>query len=134
VLLLTGCDLFTESGSPSETSRDRYHRVGYILGQSALKASTSEARRRLAVPDRRRKSTVRLAAEAADRPTHLNYAFANVTKRGRVVLERRCDSVNLKRLGALRDDHPDLNILLSIGGWVWSDYFSNAALTDASRR
>lgn len=134
VLLLSGCDLFTSSGSPSETSRDRYLRVGYILGQSALKASPSEARRRLALPDRRRTSTVRLAAEAADRLTHLNYAFANVTKRGRVVLERRRDSVNLMRLGALRDDHPDLKLLLSIGGWAWSDYFSNAALTDASRR
>lgn len=131
-LVLSGCDLLTPDSS-STTSEDRsYHRVGYILGESALKAS-AKAGRRWPVPDRVHKSAVRRAAEAADRLTHLNYAFANVTEQGRVVLEQRRDSANLAHLSALKADHPDLKILLSIGGWVWSDYFSTAALTDASR-
>lgn len=132
-LALTSCD-FLSSEPASDTTEDQaYHRVGYILGESALKAAT-QADRRWPVPNRRHKSSVRRAAEAADRLTHLNYAFANVTEQGHVVLERRRDSVNLVRLSALKEDHPDLEILLSIGGWVWSDYFSNAALTDASRQ
>lgn len=71
--------------------------------------------------------------EEARRLTHINYAFANVTEDGRVVLEQERDSVRLTRLRALKEENPNLNILLAIGGWAWSDYFSNAALTDSSR-
>lgn len=77
----------------------------------------------------------KLAVEPADATllTHINYAFANVTAEGTVVLEQEFDSTHLARLTALRDYNPDLKILLSIGGWTWSDYFSDAALTEASR-
>lgn len=92
----------------SEVSPE-YKRIGYVHG------------------------TVDVSSEEARQLTHINYAFANVTEDGRVVLEREADSVNLARLRALKSENPDLEILLSIGGWVWSDYFSDAALTDSSR-
>ena len=64
--------------------------------------------------------------------THINYAFANV-RNDSVVLESPDDPARLARLTALRDRHPNLRILLSVGGWSWSENFSDAALTEASR-
>ncbi len=64
--------------------------------------------------------------------THVNIAFANVRPDGRVVLETAADSVRLRRLTALRSGEGP-RMLLSVGGWTWSDYFSDAALTPASR-
>nr|BAF02559.1 chitinase [uncultured bacterium] len=66
--------------------------------------------------------------------THVCYAFANVREDGSVRLERDRDSENLDKLTALKRRNPQLKILLSVGGWDWSKYFSNAALTAQSRR
>lgn len=71
--------------------------------------------------------------DAARKLTHINYAFANV-RDGEVVLEHPRDPERLAQLTALRAHNPRLNILLSVGGWAWSDNFSDAALTEAARR
>lgn len=97
------------SGCGGVETAPQYRRIGYVHG------------------------TVDVSSEEARRLTHINYAFANVTEEGRVVLESQQDSVNLARLRSLKSANPNLDILLSIGGWAWSDYFSNAALTDSSR-
>jgi chitinase len=65
--------------------------------------------------------------------TRINYAFANI-KNGGVVLGNSQDAANLKLLTALRQQNPALQILLSVGGWSWSGNFSDAALTEPSRR
>jgi chitinase len=88
---------------------------------------------------------------------HVNYAFANVNADGRcfevnaagegdawadyqwpVPAELSVDGVadtwgeplngNFGQLLKLKQKHPGLKVLLSIGGWSWSTYFSNAAL------
>jgi chitinase len=41
---------------------------------------------------------------------------------------------NFQQLRALKAMHPQLKVLISLGGWTWSKYFSDAALTDDSRR
>jgi len=41
---------------------------------------------------------------------------------------------NFQQLRALKALHPDLKVLVSIGGWTFSKYFSDAALTRESRR
>jgi len=64
--------------------------------------------------------------------THINYAFANINQ-GHAVLEREEDSENLAIIGSFRETNQDLKILLSVGGWSWSDSFSDVALTDTSR-
>jgi len=69
----------------------------------------------------------------AEKLTHINYAFANVDSAGRIVLERPVNAAHLAKLNSLRARNPQLKILLSVGGWGWSDYFSDAALTDSSR-
>ncbi len=118
--LLAALVLLAASCSPGETlaSRDddsapRYRLVAYVHGGA---------------PDA-------LARIGADKLTHINYAFANVTPEGRVVLERPAeDAARLAALVGLRERNPRLQILLSVGGWSWSDHFSDAALTAASRQ
>ncbi|GIH06827.1 hypothetical protein Rhe02_48940 [Rhizocola hellebori] len=93
---------------------------------------------------------------AAAKLTHLNYAFANIDEQGHcfeanaagagdawadyqwpVPAELSVDGVgdawgeplngNFGQLLKLKQKHPQLKVLLSIGGWTWSTYFSTAA-------
>ena len=97
---------------------------------------------------------------SADRLTVINYAFGNVAPdtTGNVVCKLGDDwadyqkpwtadeSVtgeevtwprpilgNFQQLQALKQRHPQLKVLISLGGWTWSKYFSDAALTKESR-
>ena len=69
---------------------------------------------------------------AAEKLTHINYAFANI-RDGRVVEGFAKDAENLKALVSLRSRNPKLAILVSVGGWTWSGGFSDEALTPQSR-
>ena len=40
---------------------------------------------------------------------------------------------NFQQLQALKQQYPHLKVLISLGGWTWSKYFSDAALTKQSR-
>ena len=100
---------------------------------------------------------------AAARLTHLNYAFGNVSPDGRcyvdggpgegdpwadyqrpVPAQESVDGVadawgeplngNFGQLQKLKALHPDLRVLISLGGWSWSTHFSDAARTPQSRR
>jgi len=66
--------------------------------------------------------------------THINYAFAVPSADGTLAPLSARDSANLAALTSLRAGNKDLKILLSIGGWGGCKYFSDAALTAASRR
>ncbi len=66
--------------------------------------------------------------------THINYAFANIGSDYRITLGYPdVDAANLVKLAALKQSHPDLKLLIAVGGWSWSARFSDAALTDESR-
>jgi chitinase len=41
---------------------------------------------------------------------------------------------NFQQLKALKALYPDLRVVISLGGWTWSKYFSDAALTQESRQ
>ncbi|WIM97939.1 glycoside hydrolase family 18 protein [Actinoplanes oblitus] len=94
---------------------------------------------------------------AAARLTHLNYAFGPVTAEGVCASAdpwadwqtpfsdaNSVDGVgdvagqpiagNLNQLAELKKKNPRLRVLISLGGWSGSAYFSDAALTDASRK
>jgi chitinase len=64
--------------------------------------------------------------------TRFNYAFANI-KDGRMVAGFAHDAENFAFLTALRKENPQLTILVSVGGWLWSGGFSDMALTKESR-
>lgn len=93
-----------------------------------------------------------------DKLTHINYAFANVSDKGECQLGdpdadvkhvyTAAESVagvadsaddnalrgNFNQLIQLKLKHPRLQVLISIGGWTWSEHFSAAAKTDESRK
>ena len=94
---------------------------------------------------------------AAARLTHLNYAFGPVTAAGVCAsadpwadwqtpfsdalsvdgvgdVAGQPISGNLNQLAELKKKNPKLRVLISLGGWSGSAYFSDAALTDASRK
>ena len=98
----------------------------------------------------------------ADKLTQINYAFGNVSAQGECELGdpeadvkrvyTAADSVsgvadsadssagsaalrgNFNQLLQLKQKYPALQTLISLGGFTWSDHFSDAALTDASRK
>jgi len=63
----------------------------------------------------------------------INYAFAKLDAKSNVVLPSPVADRTLATFVALRKINPQLKVVVSIGGWG-ADYFSEAALTDASRQ
>jgi chitinase len=90
----------------------------------------------------------RIANLPAAQLTHIIYAFADISPEGTATLMdpcldvARCDSTsaptsdggNFGELRRLKARYPRLRLLLAIGGWTRSGRFSDAALTDDSRR
>jgi chitinase len=90
-----------------------------------------------------------------ERLTHINYAFSNISSDGLCVhgdidadtirffganksVSGETDPIeglrgNFRQLILLKEKYPGLKVLISVGGWTWSKYFSDVALTDASR-
>jgi len=64
--------------------------------------------------------------------TRINYAFANIAN-GRMVAGFAGDPQNFSFLASLKQQNPDLTVLVSVGGWLWSTNFSDMALTLQSR-
>ena len=85
----------------------------------------------------------------ADKITHINYAFANVSDAGECVLgdsfadtdkafpgdtwDQGAKRGNFHQLEILKQKHPRLQTLISVGGWTWSGKLSTVAATAASR-
>ena len=69
----------------------------------------------------------------ATKLTHINYAFVNVKDSLALLDNRSTDQSNFKKLVSLKKNNPNLKILISIGGWSWSENFSDAVLTESSR-
>ena len=63
----------------------------------------------------------------------INYAFAKLDPESNVVLPSPVADESLAAFVALRKVNPQLKVIVSIGGWG-ADYFSEAALTESSRR
>ena len=97
------------------------------------------------------------ASGQAAKLTHINYAFGNVNQQGRCFMANQlgqgdawadyqtrfsaADSVdgvadtfnqplagNFNQLKELKAKYPGLKVNISLGGWTWSKYFSDAAL------
>jgi chitinase len=64
--------------------------------------------------------------------THINFSFARIDA-GRALLDQPGVAADLAKLRALKQLNPRLKVMVSVGGWL-ADGFSDAALTDSSRR
>lgn len=70
----------------------------------------------------------------ASKLTHINYAFANISDDGEIVTgDPATDHQNFKQLLQLKNQHPHLKTMISVGGWTWSKNFSDAAASEDSR-
>lgn len=111
LLLLGFLTIFLSSCGNKVTTKD-YKIIGYVAGWTGMPMSQVDMKKL----------------------THINYAFANI-KDGKVIFEKETDTQYIKELRTYRDQqNPDLKILVSIGGWVWSNHFSDVALTAKSRQ
>lgn len=72
-----------------------------------------------------------LSLPPANRVTHVLLAFANLDSSGNWLPGAAASQV--ESIKFLRATNPDLKILLSIGGWTWSENFSSVA-ADAAKR
>ncbi|WP_242202178.1 glycoside hydrolase family 18 protein [Aestuariivivens insulae] len=68
----------------------------------------------------------------ASKLTHINYAFANIVD-GKPKFELDTDSLKISKLVAHKKNNPNLKVLYSIGGWVWSNNFSHVAAYPKAR-
>ncbi len=66
--------------------------------------------------------------------THINYGYVRVSEDGSPSLANPGDEKNLYYLTSLKEKNPRLKILLRVGGWNGSKYFSDVVRTDSSRR
>lgn len=70
----------------------------------------------------------------ATKLTHINYAFVDIKNNQAWLHNEKTDTINFRLLNQLKQKNATLKILISIGGWSWSKNFSDAALTDSSRK
>ena len=100
--------------SPSSSTTNRL--VGYFVSKTAAARNFP------------------ISAIPADQLTHVIYAFAEVSADGECVSSNaQNDAVNLPQLLQLKQQHPKLLTLISIGGSAGSAHFAWAAATVASR-
>ncbi|NBC04879.1 MAG: chitinase [Bacteroidetes bacterium] len=104
ILLLNTTQLFGQS------SNNDYKIVGYVAGWHDWSTDMIDA----------------------EKLTHINYAFADIQD-GRVSSYLENDDYNYQMLDSLKAENSNLKILVSVGGWSRSTYFSDAALTEESR-
>ncbi|MHB8206324.1 glycoside hydrolase family 18 protein [Mucilaginibacter sp.] len=64
----------------------------------------------------------------------INYAFVNIKNNRAFLTNLKTDTINFRYLLRLKKVNPDLKVVISIGGWLWSKNFSDAVLSDTSRQ
>ncbi len=118
IFLLLVLILFS-SCQPSNSSKDEktnYRIIGYVAGYRDFDFTKIDA----------------------TKLTHINFAFANIID-GKVQFDstpidgKVLSEKDIQALSSLKKSNPELKILVSVGGWLWSGRFSDAALTENSR-
>ena len=117
-LILLFCNTTWASELPAPQKETPYKIVGYYLARPEPN--------RLYAPDNIQPTKL----------THLNYAFAAI-RQGKIALSSEMpvaqSEANLAMVAKLKRSNPQLQTLISVGGWAGSQEFSNVALTTETR-
>lgn len=86
----------------------------------------------------------------ATKTTHINYAFANISSDGKIMLGDSYADIdkyypgdswdpeslrgNFHQLIKLKERYPHIKTLISVGGWTWSWRFPSVAVTESARQ
>lgn len=65
--------------------------------------------------------------------THINLAFINIDQKGNLIDPILEGSVTLDDINHFKATYPHVKVLVSVGGWSWSNHFSKVASTQAGR-
>ncbi|MEQ9376406.1 MAG: glycoside hydrolase family 18 protein [Imperialibacter sp.] len=109
---LAACSPKPVAETPAETTPPKKEIIGYVPGFRGLLDEK---------------------AIDANKLTIINYAFVDVKDSLAWLTNLETDSTNFRKLNYLKKDNPALKIVISIGGWSWSENFSDAVLTPSSR-
>ncbi|WP_297464415.1 glycosyl hydrolase family 18 protein, partial [Thermococcus sp.] len=70
-----------------------------------------------------------------EKVTHVNYAFLNLKEDGTVTyFDSYADPLNLEGIKEYKARYPEVKVLVSVGGWTLSKYFSPVAADPAKRQ
>ncbi|AHL22682.1 glycosyl hydrolase family 18 protein [Thermococcus nautili] len=70
-----------------------------------------------------------------DKVTHVNYAFLDLKEDGTVTYyDTYADPLNLEEIKKYKEKYPAVKVLVSVGGWTLSKYFSPVAADPAKRQ
>ena len=114
IVLISFSSCQSSNGSKNENSN--YRIIGYVAGYRDFDFTKIDA----------------------SKLTHINFAFANIID-GKVQFDstpidgKVLSEKDIQALSKLKKTNPELKILVSVGGWLWSGRFSDAALTENSR-
>ena len=132
-LVVAGCGSGPRAtGTPQPAVAQTPRIIGYLAGWGVRTKGT------------------RIAELPGTELTHIIYAFARITDDGRLALGDPCldvgecdstatstaratESGNFAELRRLKERHPQLKLLMAVGGWSGSGKFSDVALTAESR-
>lgn len=103
-LLLICCLLFPLITSAQSSRKKKYVINGYVGGY--------------------RGTPVDIDAVDAIKLTHINYAFVNCIDSMAVLSNLKTDTINFRLLNQLKKVNPNLQILISIGGWTLRDFIA----------
>jgi chitinase len=111
-ILLVSCSS-KKTARTQPGSQKRYAVIGYVAGYKGL-----------------------IKPESIDvsKLTHINYAFVDIKDNRAWLHHEKTDTTNFRLLNQTKSINPDLRIMISIGGWSWSKNFSDAVLTESSRK
>lgn len=146
VAIATSLSVAARSNSAAATNTRSSHVVGYFIewgiygrNYTVKDVKTSGSAERLTVinyafgnvaPDGAGDVVCKLGDEWAD---YQKPWTADESVTGEEVTWPRPILGNFQQLQALKAQYPQLKVLISLGGWTWSKYFSDAALTKESR-
>lgn len=111
-VLLTACST-KKAAKQGPGSENRYAVIGYVAGYKGL---------------------IDPGSIDAAKLTHINYAFVDIKDNRAWLHHEKTDTSNFRLLNQLKRNNRDLRIMISVGGWSWSKNFSDAVLTDSSRK